>query len=308
MFSVFVNGSPTGFFASSRGLRQGDPLSSFLFLIVIERLSRLMKRAEDLGFIRGFRVGREAANQIEISHLLFADDTLVFCDTNVSQLRYLGCILTCFQAVSGLQINVGKRVIILVGDVLDISSLAAVLGCGVGAFPLPYLGLPLGVSSRIMGNWDPVINRFHALSLNGLKKFSVTFFAVEEERNSNIMLIGTKALLGKWLWRFGKERHRQWRRVVSCRFGEESGGWSSRPIFVMGDVGVWKFIRKMCFPPTSDSKFAMQMMVRNTCDRRRWFTSRTTDAVSNTTDVESNVFSSNAAGDANNVEDPRKCL
>ncbi|XP_059650410.1 uncharacterized protein LOC132296212 [Cornus florida] len=73
-----------------------------------------------------------------------ADDTLVFCDADVSQLRYLRCILTCFQAVSGLKINVGKSVLVPVGEVSDISSLAAVLGCGVGVFPLLYMGLPLG--------------------------------------------------------------------------------------------------------------------------------------------------------------------
>ncbi|XP_059658724.1 uncharacterized protein LOC132305055 [Cornus florida] len=54
-FSMLVNGAPSGFFGKSRGLRQGDPLSPFLFIIVMEALSRLMRRAVDLGFIRGFR-------------------------------------------------------------------------------------------------------------------------------------------------------------------------------------------------------------------------------------------------------------
>ncbi|XP_059663371.1 uncharacterized protein LOC132309035 [Cornus florida] len=52
------------------------------------------------------------------------------------------------------------------------------------------------------------------------------------------------ALLGKWLWRFGSERHRLWRRVISCRFGEERGGWSARPVRSASGVGVWRAIGK----------------------------------------------------------------
>ncbi|RVW65308.1 Transposon TX1 uncharacterized 149 kDa protein [Vitis vinifera] len=77
-FSVLVNETSTGFFQSLRGLRQGDSLSSYLFVIVMEVFSSFLKRAVDGGFILGCRVKGRSEEGVQISHLLFADDTLVF--------------------------------------------------------------------------------------------------------------------------------------------------------------------------------------------------------------------------------------
>ena len=79
-FSVLVNGSPMGFFGSPRGLHQGDSLSPLLFLLVMEVLSRLLKRTEEGGFLRGFQANSHSQGGLHISHLLFADDTILFCD------------------------------------------------------------------------------------------------------------------------------------------------------------------------------------------------------------------------------------
>jgi hypothetical protein len=78
-FSILVNGTPSGFFSSSRGLRQGDPLSPLLFVIVMEALSQLFSITVQRGFLFGFSVGSGNNGVINISHMLFADDTLVFC-------------------------------------------------------------------------------------------------------------------------------------------------------------------------------------------------------------------------------------
>ncbi|XP_059658319.1 uncharacterized protein LOC132304581 [Cornus florida] len=126
-FSVLMNGAPTDFFSSSRGLRQGEPLSPFLFLFVMEALSRLLKKAVKLGFLRGF------------------------------------------------QVNVGKSLLVPVGDVPEIEMFAQILGCCTGSFPISYLGLPLGGPSRYVGSWDPVVDRFERRVVSRLGPFSGAF-------------------------------------------------------------------------------------------------------------------------------------
>ena len=107
-FSILINGSPMDFFGSSRGLRQGDSLSQLLFAIVMEALSRLLDGAVLAGHISGFTVGTKSNTPLILTHLLFADDTLIFCDALASQVEYLREILASFGAVSGLHINLAK--------------------------------------------------------------------------------------------------------------------------------------------------------------------------------------------------------
>ena len=143
-FSVLINGSPTGFFNSSRGVRQGDPLSLFPFVIVMKAFSRMVKASIDHSLFLGFTVGARWSEQVHISHLVFADDTLIFCEAFLDQVQAIGDLLVCFELVSGLKVNLAKSVIVPVGDVNNIGALAKDLGCEVGFLPIPYLGLPLG--------------------------------------------------------------------------------------------------------------------------------------------------------------------
>jgi hypothetical protein len=152
-FSVLINGVPSGFFGSSRGIRQGDPLSPFLFVLVMEAFSRMLGAFNDRGLISGFSVGSSGQDRVTISHLLFADDTLVFCGANASQIRHLGALLVCFEAAAGLKVNLSKSVLVPVGIVENVGQLAGLLGCGYGEVPLKYLGLPLGASFKLKTMW-----------------------------------------------------------------------------------------------------------------------------------------------------------
>ena len=88
-------------FTSSRGIHQGDPLSPLLFVIVMEALSRMIDKASGVGLLSGFSVGREASDPMRISHLLFADDTLIFCEASPNNLIDLRAILTSLKLLQG---------------------------------------------------------------------------------------------------------------------------------------------------------------------------------------------------------------
>ena len=96
-----------------------------------------------------------------ISHLLFADDTLVFCKPDESNLGYLRCIVLLFEAMSGLRVNLSKSTLIPVGNVSNVHVLAHFFGCGVDHLPSPYLGFPLGAPCKSMAIWDLVVEMFH---------------------------------------------------------------------------------------------------------------------------------------------------
>jgi hypothetical protein len=153
-FLVLVNGSPYGFFSSSRGLRQGDPLSPLLFMFVMEALSRMISAAVNGGLLEGFKVGNA-----DFSHLLFADDTLIFCSAHSSQLCHLRSLFLLFEAVSGLKINLAKSNLIPMGNVVQVEGLADIMGCGIASLPAKYLGLPLGASYKSTHIWDGVIEK-----------------------------------------------------------------------------------------------------------------------------------------------------
>lgn len=79
-----MNGSPKGFFGGSRRLCQENPLSPLLFVLVMETFSKMIKEVVGIGSIEGFDVGNGEKGGVSISHLLFADDTLILCETDKS--------------------------------------------------------------------------------------------------------------------------------------------------------------------------------------------------------------------------------
>ena len=145
-----------GHFGATRGLRQGDPLSSFLFTLVADELGRLMDKAMER-VVKGFKVGRD---EVFVSHLQFVDDTLLLLEAELDNIKYVNCLLKFFTVCSGLKINMGNNT--LAGINMEenlLYGLALELGCEVGKWPLKYLGLPFGGNPVSLEFWSPVVEK-----------------------------------------------------------------------------------------------------------------------------------------------------
>ena len=93
---------------------------------------------------------------VQITHLLFADDTLVFCEAKEDQLTHLCWLLMWFEALSGLKVNMEKSELIPIGRVENVGELADEYGYKVGNLPSTYLGMPLGAPFKSIGVWDGI--------------------------------------------------------------------------------------------------------------------------------------------------------
>ena len=144
----------------------------------MEVLSRLLKKIGECNLIRGFHVGDVKAIGVRISHILFADDTILFCDASREQLLSIRLVLSCFQAFTGLKVNVGKSEIVPVGEVNNIDARANILQCRVGKLPMKYLGMPLGTSFKTTVIWNPILEK----KLSGWKRLYLS-------KGSRLMLL-----------------------------------------------------------------------------------------------------------------------
>jgi hypothetical protein len=139
--SILVNGTPTEEISIQRSLKQRDPLAPFLFLLVAEGFSRLMRNAVALNLFEGFSVG---GNGLVVSYLQYADDTLCIGKATVENLWTMKALLRGFEMASGLKINFFKSSLIGVNISGDFMAMACdFLNCSEGSLPFKYLGLPV---------------------------------------------------------------------------------------------------------------------------------------------------------------------
>jgi hypothetical protein len=154
--SVLVNGSPRGEINTNRGLKQGDPLAPLLFLLVPEGLGMLMRKAVE---VNRFKLFLDGPDEVPVSILQYADDTLCIGEANVGNLWTLKAILRGFEMVSGLKVNFWKSCLVGVNIDDDFLHMASeFLNCRRGSLPFKYLGLSVGANPQKLETWEPLLN------------------------------------------------------------------------------------------------------------------------------------------------------
>lgn len=272
--AVLVNGSPTFEFQCYKGLRQGDPISPFLFLIVMEALTCLFNKASKLGIFEGVSL---AKNGPLISHLFFADDALIMGKWSENNILVVARILRIFYLCSGLKFNIHKSFLYGTGVANeDVENMASVVGCRLGSFPFDYLGVSVGANMNRINGWRKVVDVFEArlsswkaklLSIGGrltliksvLHSLPIYFFSLYKAPVGVIEKL--ESLMKRFLWSASSDKNKlHWVAWETVTRDKNKGGlgishlrdvneallskWAWR--FRVEDGSLWKLIIMAC--------------------------------------------------------------
>jgi hypothetical protein len=155
---VKVNDDIGSYIQTKKGLRQGDPLSSLLFNLVVDMLAILISRAKENGQINGL-----FPHLIEggISMLQYAQDTILFMEHNLEQAANMKLLLCAFEKLSGLKINFYKSELFCYGEAKEMEGqYTKLFGCDLGQYPIKYLGIPMNYKRISNADWKRIEDKF----------------------------------------------------------------------------------------------------------------------------------------------------
>ncbi|GKV06257.1 hypothetical protein SLEP1_g18157 [Rubroshorea leprosula] len=159
MFSVSINGNMEGYFLGKKGIRQGDPLSPYLFVICIAVLSRLLNKAAQEGSLPY----HPKCNKVGLTHLCFMDDLLIFTHGSREAVAIIDSILQKFYTISGLKVNYQKFELFCCRiSNSTIQCLIESYGFKLGILPVRYLGVPLITERLTDADLKPLITKITA--------------------------------------------------------------------------------------------------------------------------------------------------
>nr|GEU65074.1 RNA-directed DNA polymerase, eukaryota [Tanacetum cinerariifolium] len=253
MASILVNGSPTSEFQFFRGLKQGDPLAPYLFILVMESFHLSISRAIEAGIFKGINFDQS----LTLSHLFYADDAVFIGEWTNEKLRNIMHMLHYFSLSSGMVINLKKSQLIGIGVPCDtVSNAASFLGYSVSKPPCTIkarlskwklktlsIGGRLTLLKSVLGSTPIYSMSLYKVSksvLNVMESLRRNFFNgvnVDDRKIAcvqwNKVLASKKhgglgvssfsalnrALLFKWVWRFISQENSLWFCFISTLHG-----------------------------------------------------------------------------------------
>nr|GEU39075.1 RNA-directed DNA polymerase, eukaryota [Tanacetum cinerariifolium] len=171
MGSVLVNGSPASEFQFHKGLKQGDPLSPFLFILIMESLHLSFSKVKDAGLFLGIPIG----SSLTISHLFFEDDDIFVGKWDSLSIRTIVNVLKCFHLASGLKIKFHKSKLMEISTrPEEVDAATTTMGCSTFTIPFVHVGVKVGgAMSRIKYWYDVVAKVSSRLSKKKLKTLRI---------------------------------------------------------------------------------------------------------------------------------------
>ncbi|KAL2453242.1 Uncharacterized protein Adt_49258 [Abeliophyllum distichum] len=241
-FSVLLNGRPCGFFHSSRGLRQGDPISPSLFILAADYFSRILTRQYQQIASMAYRHGGDAL----ISHLCFADDMIIFANSQKQSIRRVLHCIEHYERASGQLVNRDKSGIILPrrATIQQIHRLEHLIGFRHQQQPVTYLGVPLfkghrkiflyddliqKVRSRISGWASRLLSHGGRITLIRSVLSSLPLYLLQILKPPKAVLKKLESIFARFLWDSKDHTHRlHWKRWKDLCLPTEEGGLGFR--------------------------------------------------------------------------------
>ncbi|GJV25458.1 RNA-directed DNA polymerase, eukaryota [Tanacetum coccineum] len=247
MASVLLNGSPSSEFQFYCGLKQGDPLAPYLFLLVMESLHLSVSRAIEAGIFKGIKID----STLNLSHLFYADDVVFIGEWSPSNLSGITNILHCFSLLSGLSINLKKSNLLGVGvrseyvkdaavnlgklkarlsnwklKTLSVGGRLTLLKSVLGSTPIYNLSIYKAPKSVLHSMESLRRNFFNGSQCNERKiawiKWTTT---LASKKNGGLGISSlyalNRALLFKWVWRFISRDNSLWCRLILSMHGSK---------------------------------------------------------------------------------------
>jgi len=220
-FSILVNGMPTGTFNATRGIRQGDAISPFLFILAVEGLGSKLKKELREKKIKGIKLW---GNNLTITHQQFVDDVMLFGEASLKEVRSFKRVLEVFTKASGMEINNEKSCTFIFNSPDSIKThLTIMLGFRQGDLPTKYLGIQLDINHNRMKNWQSKLEKIKKIlaswsfrSLNVASRIvllksvllSIPIYPFSIMAAPKGVYARMREILGKFLWGGPKQRRK----------------------------------------------------------------------------------------------------